>query len=378
MSSLFQSQNNFNNLDQKNLLLAILTDQINLTPARYSQILKFYDSLSEAIEDNFEELKHLKLKWLDKIYPIIPDLNTKIQELQNSLDKNQISLLCFDDVKYPQSLKILDNYPLVLYTQGNIDTLNDPMMVTVVGSRIIDPYTEIISQQILSPLCKLGIGIVSGLAIGMDGLAHKIALQSQAKTVGVIGSGLDQKSFYPMQNWSLKNQILETGGCVISEYTVGKLPNIYTFPQRNRLLAALTDLTFVVQASVKSGSLITALSARDMGKTLATIPADIRNKNFDGNLKLMKEGCQIITETIDIVSLMGLKMHPEIQIQTTKQFGSKEEEKIYNLLTISPQNIENLATTTKLDSTTVSVALTMLELSSLAMNTGENNWIKMG
>ena len=378
MSSLFQSQNNFDNPSQKNLLLSVLTDQISLTPARYSQILKFYESLSEAIEDNFEELKHLKLKWLDKIYPIIPDLNAKIQELQASLDKNQISLLSFDDPKYPQSLKILDNYPLVLYTQGNIDTLNDPMMVTVVGSRVIDPYTEIISQQILAPLCKLGIGIVSGLAIGMDGLAHQIALENKAKTVGVIGSGLDQKSFYPMQNWSLKNQILKTGGCVISEYTVGKLPNTYTFPQRNRLLAALTDLTFVVQASVKSGSLITALNARDMGKTLATTPADIRNKNFDGNLKLMKEGCQIITETADIISLMGLKMHPEIQIQTTKQFGSKEEEKIYNLLTISPQNIENLAIISKFDSTTISVALTMLELSSLAMNTGENNWIKMG
>jgi predicted Rossmann fold nucleotide-binding protein DprA/Smf involved in DNA uptake len=92
----------------------------------------------------------------------------------------------------------------------------------------------------------------------------------------------------------------------------------------------------------------------------------------------MKEGCQIVSESVDILSLLGLKMHPEIQIQNTKQFGSKEEEKIYNILTINPQNIEILTQITGLNMMTVSVSLTMLELSSLAMNTGENNWIKRG
>jgi DNA processing protein len=377
MSTLFQSEFNTQSIGSK-ILLAILVDQINLTPARYLQIFSFYKSLADAVDDEFGLMKHLKLKWLDKIGLVVFSLSTKISELQKALEINKIDILDFENPDYPASLKILENYPLVLYTQGDIKQLCNKMLITVIGSRVIDTYADIMSKQIVAPLCKLGVGVVSGLAVGMDGLAHQIALENKAITIGVIGSGLDQRSFYPSQNWAIKNQIIQSGGCVISEYPPGKLPNTYTFPQRNRLLAALTELTFVVQASSKSGSLITALKARDLGKTLCTIPADLRNKNFDGNLKLMKEGCEIITESEDILGLMGLKMHPEIQIKETKQFGSKDEEKIYNTLSIQARNIEKIAEISGLDSTSVTVSLTMLELSGLAMNTGENNWIKAG
>ena len=377
MSTLFSTDFDYHQVEPT-ILLAILVDQINLSAARHLQIFGYYKSLADAIDDQFQLMKHLKLKWLEKIGSVAANLPAKINELQKALETNQIDLLGFENIDYPSSLKILENYPLVLYTQGDVKQLSNKMLITVIGSRVIDTYAEIMSRQIVSPLCKLGVGIVSGLAVGMDGLAHQIALENKAITVGVIGSGLDQRCFYPSQNWAMKNQIILSGGCVISEYPPGKLPNTYTFPQRNRLLAALTELTFVVQASSKSGSLITALKARDLGKTLCTIPADIRNKSFDGNLKLMKEGCQIITESEDILALMGLKMHPEIKIKETKQFGSKDEEKIYNILSIQAHNVEKITELSGFDSTTVTVSLTMLELSGLAMNTGENNWIKAG
>ncbi len=377
MATLFSTTFSYQQVDQL-LLLAILVDQINLNPARYLQIISYYKSLGDALEDECILMKHLKLKWLDKIGGILVNLPTKINELKTALEINKISLLGFEDKGYPASLKILENYPLVLYTQGDVKQLSNKMLITVIGSRVIDTYADIMSRQIVSQLCKLGVGVVSGLAVGIDGLTHQIALENKAVTVGVIGSGLDQRSFYPSQNWAIKNQIILSGGCVISEYPPGKLPNTYTFPQRNRLLAALTELTFVVQASSKSGSLITALKARDLGKTLCTIPADIRNNNFDGNIKLMKEGCQIITESQDILALMGLKMHPEIKIKETKQFGSKDEEKIYNILSIQSLDIDKISDLSGFDSTTVAVCMTMLELSGLAMNTGENNWIKAG
>jgi DNA processing protein len=377
MSTLFANQFDFQNVDDK-ILLAVLVDELNLNPARYLQIFGYYKSLADAIDDEFGLMKHLKLKWLDKIQLIISGLSAKILTLQKDLLANKIQLLDFESPDYPASLKALVNYPLILYTQGDVKELSNKMLITVIGSRILDPYTEIMVKQILAPLCKLGVGVVSGMAIGVDGMAHQMALENKVATVGVIGSGLDQRCFYPSQNWAMKNQILLSGGCVISEYPPGRLPTTFSFPQRNRLLAALTELTFVVQASSKSGSLITALKARDLGKTLCTIPADIRNKNFDGNLKLMKEGCEIITEAEDILALMGLKMHPEIQIKETKQFGSKDEEKIYNLLSIQALDIDKLTEQSGFDPTTVTVCLTMLELSGLAMNTGENNWIKAG
>lgn len=374
MSTLFEPTRQQSRYDQ-NLVLAFLVDKINLNSARLNQILTFYKDLNQALSDQFSELDHLNLKWLAKVNYSL--LDNQIGELKSNLEIHKINLLSFDDKTYPQSLKVLENYPLILYYQGNVEFVQNNLMLTVVGSRNVDKYAEIFCTQILGEVCRLGVGVVSGVAIGIDALSHQIALQNNAPTIGVIGSGLDRKAFYPSQNWGLRNKILETNGLILSEYPPLRMPNIYTFPQRNRILAALTDLTWVVQATLKSGSLITALKARDLGKTLATTPADIRNLNFEGNLKILKEGCQIITEPVDITSLMGLKIHPEISAQQVKQFGSKEEERIYKVLTISPQNTDSLSQKTGFSTSEISVQLTMLELSGLACNVGSNEWIRL-
>jgi DNA processing protein len=368
MSALFESKINF---DEK-LILAYLCDKINLTLNRLLIIHKFYDTLNSAVGDNFELLSGLKLKWLFKFD--ISKLELGLVELDNALTKNKIQLLSYQDSDYPASLKNLENYPLILYYQGNIIKLKESPCITVVGSRNTDIYSQLLLDKILAPACRLGVGVVSGLAVGIDGMSHVVALDNNSYTVGVIGSGLDQKSFYPKENWSTRNRILASDGCVISEYPPNKLPNIYTFPQRNRILAALTELTWVVQASVKSGSLITALKARDLGKNLATTPADIRNLGYDGNIKLIKEGCEIITEADDIISLLGLKVHTEIQPSPKLTFNSKEEKEVYDKLSIQPQSYEKLIQ--EIGLADLSLQLTMLELSGLAMNIGENMWIR--
>lgn len=358
---------------EENLILAYLSNQINLTPNKLTIIYKFYSDLNSAVVDNFEKLRELKLKWLQKFD--ISKVEKDLEELQKNLVLNKINLLSHTDSDYPASLKNLDDYPVILYYQGNVTKLKELPCLTVVGSRNTDIYAQLLLDKILAPACRLGVGVVSGLAMGIDGMSHQIALDNGSYTVGVIGSGLDQKSFYPSQNWSIRNRILEAGGCVISEYPPNKLPNIYTFPQRNRILAALTELTWVVQASIKSGSLITALKARDLGKNLATTPADIRNLSYDGNIKLIKEGCEVITEAEDIISLLGLKVHNEIQLPTKLNFNSKEEKEVYDKLSIQPQSIEKLSQV--IGSSDLTLQLTMLELSGLAMNVGENCWIRV-
>ncbi len=369
MSALFQTKP----IHDEKLILAYLCDKINLSPSKLQIVKKFYDNLSSAVDDNFFLIQNLKLKWLLKFD--ISKLESELGELQNGLELHKINLLTYLDSDYPASLKNLENYPLVLFYQGNISKLKEIPCLTVVGSRNTDVYAQLLLDKILAPACRLGVGVVSGLALGIDGMSHNVALDNNAYTVGVIGSGLDQKSFYPSQNWRIRNRILESGGCVISEYPPNKLPNIYTFPQRNRILAALTEVTWVVQASVKSGSLITALKARDLGKNLATTPADIRNLSYDGNIKLIKEGCEIITEAEDIISLLGLKVHNEIQPPAKLTFNSNREKEVYDKLSIQPQNIDKLSELLKIDD--LSLHLTMLELSGLAMNVGENMWIRV-
>jgi DNA processing protein len=393
------------------LLLAILTTKLNLNISRYEQILGFYESLGEAVNDNFDKLQSLNPKWLfgTKKSWSLQLISKEIEVLHSNLIKNNIEVLSFEDLLYPQQLLALENYPLILYYQGNLELLQSHTMVTVVGSRNIDLYAKVIMDKILAPACKLGVGVVSGLAIGVDGYSHNIALENNAPTIGVIGSGLDEKSFYPSGNWGLRNRILgirkveqkgfgsleventpsaslpplmrgihAINGLVISEYPPLSKPNLYTFPQRNRLLAALTDLTWVVQASPKSGSLITSTRARDLNKTVATTPADIRNHDFGGNIELLKVGASIITETEDLLTLLNLKTHPEINVQNNISFGSNEEEKVYNLLSLTALEIEELSSKSSYGVSDIITHLTLLELNGLAINIGENRWIKGG
>ncbi len=373
--SLFQSDIN---LDSR-ILLAYLADSISLNSPKLNAISQRYETLDEAVADDFDELRSDKLRWLKKWDETKENLADKVEALNNNLLKDQISLLLHTDPEYPTWLKNLDDFPLALYYQGDVSKLSQTLALTVVGSRNVDIYGQLLLEKILGPVCKLGVGVVSGLALGIDAAAHKVALDNGSWTIGVIGSGLDQRSFYPNQNWALRTRILNTGGLVVSEYPPNKMPNVYTFPQRNRILAALTDLTWVAQASLNSGSLITALRARDLGKTVATTPADIRDVNFGGNLKLLKEGSQIITESEDILTLLGLKTHPEIQpVSAPTTFASPSEKLVYEKLTIKPTKIDDLASELNMPSHEISTHLTMLELNNLVLNIGENQWIRRG
>jgi DNA processing protein len=213
-----------------------------------------------ALDDRFGLIP--AQKWL-KIETIPILWREKIHEFQDQLALCNIEVLTIFETTYPEKLKILEEYPTVLYYQGNIDHISSSNMITVVGSRNYSRYSELLIQKILEPACTLGIGVVSGLAMGIDGLSHEAALKSGAFTIGVTGSGLHDSVFYPAGNLSLKERILTAEGLVLSEYAPYTKATAYSFSRRNRILAALTELTWVVQAGMKSGTLITSSLARD-------------------------------------------------------------------------------------------------------------------
>jgi len=354
-----------------NLLIAFVTSKINLNPERWDLIIKTYGSLDVAVSDNFAQIK---AKWLEK-WPKEMDLETEMKKFQLNLKNREIAIITHLDKAYPEKLKALTNYPMVLYFQGNLELLENTQMLTVVGSRNYTKYAQIILEKILKPACRLGIGVVSGLALGIDGISHQIALESKAPTIAVIGSGLDDESFYPRENLGLKKQLILNGNLILSEYPPGTTATVYTFPQRNRILAALSELTWVVQASKKSGSLITASQAQDLGKTIATTPGAIFEESLSGNIQLLKDGASLIIEPEDILQLLGLSR----QIKTVVldiQFDSEIEEKVYKQLSLSPQNIENISQNLKINLTELSGVLSMLELSGIATNIGQNQWIR--
>ncbi len=370
----FDLPKQFDTFDE-NLLLGYLEIAIKLNHNRLNLILSKYPSLNQAVQDNFFEIRKLpKTNWLDNFEP--QKLTTDFQKFTESVTTNKIHLCSIFSKNYPIQFQNLPDKPLVIYYQGSWQALEQKKMITVVGSRNPTVYAKKLINQILEPLCGLGIGVVSGLAFGIDTLAHQKAVEKDCTTIGVIGSGLDENSFYPKENQSLKTQIIQKGGLILSEYAPGTPPNAYNFPQRNRLLAALGDLVWVVQAGIKSGSLITANLAQEMGKTVATTPSSIYDEAMLGNLKLLKDGANFVSEPEDILQLLGLAVHRPIVLNQEIQFNNDIEKLVWQQLSVEPQLLEDISEKLNMDIHELSQHLTMLELQNLAICVGENMWIR--
>jgi len=371
MSSLFFESENF----EERWLLALLCKFVSMRSLRLQAIQTSYVTLRAAFEDKFADFNPKDHKWVLKIQAI--NWQEEYYKLQNDCAQNSVKIVTVFDSNFPAELTKLADQPLTLYFQGNLDLLqNTKEMITVVGSRNYSEYAKLVMQHILKPACKAGVGVVSGLAVGIDGLSHQIALENGAKTIGVIGSGLDDKSFYPSQHLGLKTQIIQANGLVISEYAPGINASKFSFPQRNRILAVLTGITWVVQAGEKSGTLITARLAEEIGKIVAITPGSILEKSMLGSLQLLKDGAQIIADSSDIFGLLGLGMHPEIHPEKTVEFNSVEEKKVYQKLTLSPRLVDDIAEDLEIEIYELSTHLTMLEIGGFAINVGQNLWVR--
>lgn len=374
----------YSNPQQTQYLLAVLCKELSLSATKISFIEKYYEHWTQAVEDKFacikiEENKNPRLsEWIKKATNICEFLPGKINKLKNTLDLQNINIVDFENKHYPSQLRHLSDFPLVLYYQGDLSLLNQTKhFLTVVGSRNLHSYASSCMHLLLPQVCRMGIGTVSGLAFGADALAHKLALENQAKTIAVIGSGLDNDSFYPIHNLELKENILKSGGLVLSEYGPGVKATQYSFPRRNRILAALTELTLVIQAGTKSGSLITARCALDIGRSVATIPAQINMDVYGGNISLLKDGAIVISSYEDVIALMNIPITKKVGKlpNPIPNFSSPIEEKIYHKLQNAEIGFDELCLCLNMDGSELSTVLTMLELKGLVARVEDNNWI---
>lgn len=220
----------------------------------------------------------------------------KAEEINNILIKENINIINVNDINYPNCLKTLYDYPIIFFTKGNINLLRS-RKIGIVGARNVTLYGEKATSIISSKIYEKGYTVVSGLAKGVDKAAH---VNSLKRTIAVLGTGHLKKVFYPKENIEVYKNILKNDGLVISEFLPYQNGNKYTFPRRNRIIAALSESLIVTEAKIKSGSLITADFALELGKDIYTIPGDIFSKNYDGNNNLIKDGAIPITNIDDI------------------------------------------------------------------------------
>lgn len=233
--------------------------------------------------------------------PSLTDWNGNAVNWERELERAEklgISILTPADDSYPRRLKEFAFAPLALYVKGDVSVLSDHLFVAIVGTRRATPYGKDSAYSIAAGIASMGIGVVSGLALGIDTEAHNGALSVNGLTVGVIGSGLDE--FYPAENIPVARKIVESGGAVVTQFPFGRHPDQKTFPCRNRIVAALSKGVVVAESPVVGGAMMTASLAADMGKVVMAVPGRIDSRSSAGCLSLIRDGARLVRSAEDV------------------------------------------------------------------------------
>lgn len=325
-------------------------------------------SMSQLVEAGLSE--RLAEKIINEREIINPDL-----EMQKLAEEN-IMIFSEKDDAYPKLLKEIPDNPPLIYMRGNLECLKYPL-IAMVGSRKLTSYGIQAANGFSRDLAKRGICVVSGLAFGIDACCHRGALDAKGKTVAVLGNSLDDKSIAPRSNFNLAQDIIDSGGLLVSEFPVPTQANKGTFPARNRVMAGMSQGTLVIEAAEKSGSLITANLALDYNREVFAVPGSIFSPQSTGTNQLIKRGAKMACSINDIIEELRLdEMKKESPSIINIQL-SKSEELIYNFLSHESTHIDIITKLTKLDTSTASSTVSILEIKGLIKNVGGQNYIKL-
>ena len=254
------------------------------------------------------------------------------------LDQEKMAYITIVDDSYPELLAQIYAPPVVLYWKGIDSTLLAARSLAVVGSRACNKYGRDIVQELLPPCIAQDITIVSGGALGIDTLAHQIALDNQGKTIVVLGSGLLKP--YPWSNKKLFEHVVERNGMVISSFPLQAEALSGNFPARNRIIAGLSTTTLVIQAAEKSGALITAHYALEQGKNVAAVPGPLFDPLSVGCNNLIKQGAYLINNASDLLFLYDINYQESLSVPSVKKIKEKEVKKLsHTILTLQQQMI---------------------------------------
>jgi len=282
----------------------------------------------------------------------------------------EIKTVNIEDKNYPKLLKKIKNSPKVLYVRGEIKA-EEPCFA-IVGTRRFSPYGKRVALEIAGDLAEAGLTVVSGLAPGIDTFVHQATIERKKRTIAVLGTGLDEKSVYPQSNLKLAEKILESGGCLISEYPPGTRGTQFTFPQRNRIISGISLGVLVVEAKERSGALITANWAKTQNRKVFAIPGSIHSSNSKGCHLLIKKGVKLVESANDILKELNLSC---LKRSFKHLAGETEEENlILEVLKEDALYIDKIIEKTKLEASTVASTLAIMEIKGKVRNLGGNTY----
>lgn len=283
----------------------------------------------------------------------------------------EINKITIENPSYPKLLKEIYDPPKELYVWGDLRP-EENYPLAVVGTRKISSYGKQITIDLVRNLTKAGLTIISGLALGVDGLAHQTCLDVNGRTIAVLGSGLNR--IYPSIHQKLAEKIVKAGGAVISEYPPETGPTKWNFPARNRIIAGMSLGVLVIEAPEASGALITARFALDFGREVFAVPGNINNQNSIGTNRLIKLGAKPVTKAEDILESFNLELALEFKKEIKP--ASKEEAIILEILGQEPTHIDEIIRKSKLESPIVSSTLTIMEITGKVRHIGGGNYAR--
>ena len=351
------------NIDEREILIWL--NSLGIGNSNINKITNYFDDLKEILKINNEQIYGIDNIRKEVKEKIIYNRNKdNIKRTLYNIENQNVNVLTIYDENYPKRLRYIDDSPNVLYMKGNIIE-DDTLGIAIVGSRKATAYGKWACEKFTRELVDLGVTIISGLALGIDNVAHKAALDNGGRTIGVIGNGID--IVYPKKNLSLYKEV-EKKGCIISEFSLGTPPLAYNFPQRNRIISGLSLGVVVIEAQERSGSLITAHHGLEQGKDVFALPGNINSIFSGGTNKLIKDGAKPLLEIDDIIEeiyeiqerMILNKRQKETKIDYSNY--SETEIKIIKILEEEPMHSDTISYKLGISVATLNSILTILEL----------------
>lgn len=344
-----------------------LTEVPDIGPVTAKKLLAIYKTPEAIFSAPYKELCSIdiinkKRAKNIKEYSGWKEIDSQLEKL----DIKGIKIVTFNDKDYPETLRNIDDAPIALYIKGEIQ-MEDKFAIAVVGSRKYSFYGRFTAEKLSSELSSMGFTIVSGMARGIDTLAHTAAIKSGGRSIAVLGSGIDVP--YPPENKGLMEKISESG-YVMSEFSPGTQPDRENFPRRNRLISGLSLGVLVVEAASDSGSLITASCAAEQGKEVFAVPGNINSVNSAGTNELIKNGAKLVQNVGDIIEELApvlkgfIKTKEKVRVEL-----SDEERRLCDIMTAEPRHVDMLSRESGMPVSKMLGILLSLELKGVAKQT---------
>ncbi len=343
-------------------------------PAKVQALLGAFGDLGQAWNATESQLREIGLdaRTIDSLRETRQKLD--LDAYAAKVEASGAQALTWESANYPALLRQIPAAPPVLFVRGTFAPV-DEWAVAVVGTRRLSAYGRLVTHELVTGLARNGITIVSGLARGIDGVAHRAALEADGRTIAVMGCGIDR--VYPPEHRDLSHAIVDGHGAIVTDFPLGTEPSSVNFPARNRLISGLSLGVLVVEAGERSGALITARFALEQDRDVFAVPGNINSPVSVGANRLIQQGAKLVMRIEDILEELNLRMVTEQAAAQAVLPDSAEEAALLSQLSSQPLHVDDLGRLTGMPSYLVSSTLTLMELKGMVQQVGGMNYVRL-